>query len=682
MDLELTRQNDSVLSQVGATQFEAGQVLDSKYEVLSLLGRGGMGSVYRVRHLLLNVELALKTLDTQRIGDASSSRRFQTEAKAAFSLKHPNLVKVHHFGVFDDVHPFLVMDLVQGKTLQTLIQERGQLNLDEIESIFVQLCFGLSHAHRQQVVHRDIKPANIMLVDGVPLSAEGSVKILDFGIAKIVNADRGEMQTLTQTGEVFGSPFYMSPEQCSGATIDQRSDVYSLGCVLFEALTGTPPHVGSNALRTMMLHVNENAPTLKEATLGSEYPEELEALVAKMLAKSSGDRYLDLGVVAHDLSGFCAANRAKSSNESDQSDKGKKITAKVEKKRALTVSLTKIQLAMLIFSTALVALLCTVCFDNYFNAGSMNKQNAAEKNGPSFEEMPEEYSDNFDSLNAKTKESFLRVLNIKGTPIGPEEQRIVFPDVAIGRLRHGNDEGCSAKGAVIVPIKGPLWLEVSAGLKELALNNAFVFEKIDANLLTGLAFTGIDKKSTLFIFEESKLRKWQERGAEQLFAAAAKWKRLDHLKLQDVKLAPSLLDEMDKLHLKYVHFNRVIFPPHSLDDREIFKRVRELVIEDGDTSALLAEAAKSSSIRCINICSHMTAKSVAGLENCKNLKTLVFGIHGLPPAVVMAASKLKNVSVLIFRDNELSKTQMNELSKHWQQVPSLHRDTVRFQRKA
>ena len=126
-----------------ASPFKVGQLLDGKYEIVSLLGRGGMGAVYRVRHTLLNVELALKTLDTHRLGDASSSRRFQTEAKAAFSLQHPNLVKVHDFGVLESGQPFLVMDLVQGKTLQSLIKERGQLSFSEIESIFVQLCFCL-----------------------------------------------------------------------------------------------------------------------------------------------------------------------------------------------------------------------------------------------------------------------------------------------------------------------------------------------------------------------------------------------------------------------------------------------------------------------------------------------------------------------------------------------------------
>ncbi len=169
----------------------------------SLLGRGGMGAVYRVRHILLNVELALKPSIRNELATPPRRAASKLKRKLPFSLKHPNLVKVHDFGVFEDGHPFLVMDLVQGKTLQSLIKERGQLGLDEVESILRNCVFGLASAHEQQVVHRDIKPANIMVVDGLPLNTEGSVKLLDFGIAKIANEDRGEMQTLTQTGEIF-----------------------------------------------------------------------------------------------------------------------------------------------------------------------------------------------------------------------------------------------------------------------------------------------------------------------------------------------------------------------------------------------------------------------------------------------------------------------------------------------
>jgi serine/threonine protein kinase len=181
------------------------------------------------------------------------------------------------------------------------------MSLKDINNVFAQACFGLSYAHNERVVHRDIKPSNIMLLKDLRFDTEGGVKIVDFGLAKIATENE-DVQSLTRTGEVMGSPIYMSPEQCSGGKIDYRSDIYSLGCVLFEALTGTPPFIGESALRTMMLHQSEKAPTLKEASLGKDFPSGLERIVAKMLAKSPSDRYRDLGVVAHELAHACTGS--------------------------------------------------------------------------------------------------------------------------------------------------------------------------------------------------------------------------------------------------------------------------------------------------------------------------------------------------------------------------------------
>ena len=245
-------------------QFAPGEILAGKYRVISILGKGGVGTVYKVEQTFLKIELALKVLDGKGAFNDVQVRRFQNEAKATFSLSHPSLVKVHDFGILENDQPYLVMDYVPGKTLAEYIKEHGALSQEMIGKVFPQACFGLAYAHQQSIIHRDIKPNNIMLVDGVNLGAEGSVKIVDFGIAKVGSEEGGEIQTLTKTGEIFGSPLYMSPEQCSGEQIDFRTDVYSLGCVLFEALTRTPPLVGSNALRTMMLHQSQPAPSLKE----------------------------------------------------------------------------------------------------------------------------------------------------------------------------------------------------------------------------------------------------------------------------------------------------------------------------------------------------------------------------------------------------------------------------------
>ncbi|MBS1955763.1 MAG: serine/threonine protein kinase [Cyanobacteria bacterium SZAS-4] len=284
---------------IGNGEHRQNELLGGRYRVLSLLGRGGMGVVYKVEQIFLGKELALKTID-QASQSESAIRRFQAEARAVFTVNHPNIVSVHDFGLLDDQTPFLAMEFIQGQTIGERIQA-SPLPLEDALQIFIQVCFGLAHAHKNGVVHRDIKPNNIMILNGIPLGTEGSVKILDFGIAKLTQHDGGEIQALTKTGEIFGSPIYMSPEQCIGEKIDYRSDIYSLGCVIFEALTGTPPFVGESALSTMMMHQTGTIPTLKEASLGTNFSPELERLVHTMLSKNPNDRYQDLGIAAHDL---------------------------------------------------------------------------------------------------------------------------------------------------------------------------------------------------------------------------------------------------------------------------------------------------------------------------------------------------------------------------------------------
>lgn len=281
-------------------EFSPGLIVGGKYKIITLLGRGGIGSVYKVEQIFLAQQFALKTLNAQRASD-QLIRRFQNEARAASSLSHPNLVKVIDFGLLDAEQPYLVMDLVDGETLSERLKTDGVFNLEQAVACFTQVCLGLSYAHEQGIIHRDIKPSNIMISGSLPFGAEGFVKVVDFGIAKLAYAEDGETQSLTTTGEIFGSPLYMSPEQCSGLAVDYRCDIYSLGCVLFEALVGTAPFVGQNALSTMMLHQSQRAPTLKEASLGKDFPPELEQVVSKMLSKAPSDRYESLGIVANDL---------------------------------------------------------------------------------------------------------------------------------------------------------------------------------------------------------------------------------------------------------------------------------------------------------------------------------------------------------------------------------------------
>lgn len=277
-----------------------GTIVGGRYRILARCGQGGMGVVYRVEQIFVGKQLALKTICARNLSDASL-RRFQVEARAAFAVQHPNVIAVHDFGTLEDGTPFMAMDYIEGKTLAQMIRENGSLTIPQALSIFVPVCFGLSAAHDLGIVHRDLKPSNIMIVNESRPGQDGSVKILDFGIAKLIQSEAGQIQELTRTGEIFGSPLYMSPEQCQGGRVDHRSDIYSLGCVFFEALAGISPFVGDTALATMMQHLSNDVPGLKESSLGKDFPASLERIVLKMLAKSPDQRYQNLSGVIIDL---------------------------------------------------------------------------------------------------------------------------------------------------------------------------------------------------------------------------------------------------------------------------------------------------------------------------------------------------------------------------------------------
>jgi serine/threonine protein kinase len=281
----------------------SGALINDKYQVVSLIGSGGMGTVYRVHQVFLGKEFAFKVLDLHNRSDVSV-RRFQQEARTASQLQHPNLVEVHDFGMIADEQPYLVMDLVEGETLAQLVKTRVTLPVDYVVALAIQVGFGLLYAHDKGVVHRDIKPANILLLHPDSIPSEGTVKIVDFGIAKLTQSEDGQIQSLTQTGEIFGSPLYMSPEQCRGTAVDRRSDIYSLGCVMFECLTGSPPFFGETAMATMLKRLSEAPVSLKEGSLGAEFPAQLESIVHKMLKVEPNERYQDFKDVIKDLVGL------------------------------------------------------------------------------------------------------------------------------------------------------------------------------------------------------------------------------------------------------------------------------------------------------------------------------------------------------------------------------------------
>lgn len=272
-------------------------IAGNRYEFISVVAAGGNGVIYKGRQVLLDKPVAIKMVQGHLLTDLSG-KRFHQEAKAASSLNHPNVISVHDFGLTTKGDPYLVMDWVEGHSFSSEIKKRGMIPWKEAMDTFLQVCDGLAHAHTTGVLHRDLKPSNLMVTKDQ--TGNRVVKIVDFGIAKLLNPDEDTPQ-LTRTGEVMGSPLYMSPEQGVGKRVDIRSDLYSFGCVMFETLTGDPPHVGDSTVAVLLKHQNEAPPTLKEAALGTEYPDGLEKVIAKLLAKDPADRYQTAAELKEDL---------------------------------------------------------------------------------------------------------------------------------------------------------------------------------------------------------------------------------------------------------------------------------------------------------------------------------------------------------------------------------------------
>jgi eukaryotic-like serine/threonine-protein kinase len=263
-------------------------VLDDRYDVVRPLGSGGMGEVYLARDRVLGRDVALKVLRRQYAGDEEFAERFKREAMSAASLSHPNIIQVYDRGETEEGASYIAMEYVPGGTLKERISREGPLGAADAAGLGAQVAEALGAAHDRGMVHRDIKPQNVLL------AARGGAKVADFGIARA-----GSSATISRTGSVIGTAGYMSPEQALGKPATPKSDLYSLGVVLYEALTGELPYTADNPIAVSMKHVNE--PLRPPIELNPRIPKGMNAIVTKLLAKDPEDRYADADKLADDL---------------------------------------------------------------------------------------------------------------------------------------------------------------------------------------------------------------------------------------------------------------------------------------------------------------------------------------------------------------------------------------------
>ena len=302
----------TVTIQADSRRITRGSVLAGRYEIIEEIGRGGMGWVYKVYDQRIDEKIAIKLINPAVAQDPTVIERFRNELKIARKIIHKNVCRMYELNDDED-RQFITMEFIQGEDLKSLISRIGQLTFRKTIAVARQICEGLAEAHAIGIVHRDLKPQNIMI------DLKGNVRITDFGIAQTLQS-----KGLTQTGMIIGTPEYMSPEQVDGIAVDQRSDVYSLGIILYQMLTGNVPFEGQTPLSLAMKHKTENpvAPRM----INGFIPEPLERLILKCLEKDPNKRYQTVQELNEDLA---LIEKDLPSTESGGREMLKKTTAKI-----------------------------------------------------------------------------------------------------------------------------------------------------------------------------------------------------------------------------------------------------------------------------------------------------------------------------------------------------------------
>jgi len=272
-----------------------GRVIADRYRIVELLGRGGMGVVYKVEHIHIGKLMAMKLLHGELARDRNTVRRFQREAEAASRLSHPNTVQVFDFGRSEGLM-YLVMEYLEGRDLGELVREEGHLDFERVARIGAQVCASVAEAHDNGVVHRDLKPENVMIIQ----TADGReiAKVLDFGLAKL--RDHTGSMSVTRAGAIVGTPYYMSPEQIRGEQVDARGDVYAIGAMLYKAATGVPPYVAKTPMGVLTKHLTEEL-VLPSRRSGFHLPGEADAIIGRAMDKAADKRHQSADELREDL---------------------------------------------------------------------------------------------------------------------------------------------------------------------------------------------------------------------------------------------------------------------------------------------------------------------------------------------------------------------------------------------
>ncbi len=278
------------------------EIIVDRYQILDVLGQGTMGLVYKAKDLELKRTVAIKVLAPDKPLDDDTQRRFEREGEVIASLNHANIVTLYDSGVLKNDMLYLAMEYIDGQTLADFLKSSPKVDVGTAVPLFTQICTALEYAHGKDIIHRDLKPNNIMIVKDH--RGKYTAKVIDFSIAKFTKP-MPDQRTITRTGEIFGSPLYMSPEQCQGKKLDCRSDIYSFGCIMYEMLCGVPPLVGNNAMATIYMHVHRWPIPMSEIVNNPPLPVYLEGIIVRCLDKDPNERFQSATGLLEALDCFC-----------------------------------------------------------------------------------------------------------------------------------------------------------------------------------------------------------------------------------------------------------------------------------------------------------------------------------------------------------------------------------------
>ncbi|CAN5471044.1 hypothetical protein BH11CYA1_BH11CYA1_20310 [soil metagenome] len=642
-----------------SSDYPPGFQINKAYEVIGLIGHGGMGAVYRVRHLFLSKEMALKVLPSEHVSEVSW-RRFQIEAQAIARLTHPNIVRIFDMGMVDGVTPYYAMELLNGQSLAQILKKRHVLPISETIAIFRQVCAGLAYAHEHDIIHRDIKPANIVLQEVEP--GVISAKLVDFGIAKLTGLGDSDKQGLTRPGEVFGSPQYMSPEQCAGLAVDSRTDLYSLGAALFETLTGKVPFRGSDAMATVQMHQNETPPSLLEASEGADFPQSIQNLVEALLEKEPDNRPQSASEVAAELLSIERSLANQENNEKrNQSVVGvrkpfSKRNSDDDDSDTNSHSTTKKNSLIVAALAAVIGVLLLGGVTYYFVSQKMASHSAADQVREAQQAATSEklkVEDAF-KLEAENKEPFFLGTTNKD---GHQVTHFKFPqEISLGTLTlsaEGEDsKEQDAKGEIFIPTRYSLQFTPN----NLCLRNPHILRRFDeTTTLQGITLTTNGGDLAELVGDATGAKKTVQ-SIEQ------DGKRLQR---SDIVNNDTLKNLTQVKSLKSIELNQSSVTGEVLVTLARFPKLTDLKIGGTDIDgAQLAQSGILPNLQILHVdyCSKM-GPAIAALENSQKLRKLFVSFCKLTTKDIQNIGTMKELTRLKLSDNVLKDSDLEPLTK-------------------